>query len=146
MKGDGTTARRPGNTRPFIDYSQEIRNFDQRVADLGVLIFGRGRNIAGVRRNDQRSGFQTYTFELSGSCRIGQTFQIEIQHRARPGDYNRDLCQAGRQSARRRAAVQGHLAVDVIAARRAPQIEALRHIDPQSVQQVELFGALDAFD
>ena len=68
--------------RPIVDVSQEIRNFDQRIhlADFDVQFLDCRGNVAGGRRDDQRSAFKADPLQLSGSCPIGKAFQIEVEH------------------------------------------------------------------
>lgn len=72
---------------PFMHFPQEVGNLDQRkrVADLGIQFVGRRRNLASSWCNDQRPGFKTNTFELSGPCSVRQTLQVEVEHLMRFG-------------------------------------------------------------
>ena len=71
-----------GKARPLMHFSQEIRNFDQRIhlADLDVQFLDGRRNVAGGRRDDQCSSFKANTLELARTGAIGQALQIEVQH------------------------------------------------------------------
>ncbi|OWK25780.1 hypothetical protein AJ87_01240 [Rhizobium yanglingense] len=74
-----------GKRGPLMHLSEQVWNLDQRIhlTDLGVQIFGRGRNIACVRCDDQRSGIKANTFQLSGPCAIGEALEVEVQHLSR---------------------------------------------------------------
>lgn len=73
-----------GEASPIVHFPQEVRHLNHRIhiADLGIQFLGRRRNLASRWCHDQRSGFKTNTFELSGPCSVRQALQVEVEHLA----------------------------------------------------------------
>lgn len=76
---------------PFMHFPQQVGNLDHwiHIADFGIQVLGGSRDFAGSRRHNQRPGFKTNTFELSGPCSMREALQVEVEHLARFGKPSR---------------------------------------------------------
>jgi hypothetical protein len=78
---------------PIVHFPQQVGNFNHwiHIADLCLQFLGCSGNLAGDWSDDQGPGFKPNTFELSGSCSVRQTLQVEVEHLPRFGEPSRSV-------------------------------------------------------